>query len=813
VEAVARIGSYAVDLVAGRWVSSPGLDAIFGIDDGFDRSVAGWASLVHPDERGEMLSYFADDVVARGQAFDREYRIVRADTGEARWVHGRGRLEPDATGRPIRMVGTIADITDRRLAQEALVRSESRYATIFEGAIEAILIAERATLRFRYVNAAACTLLGWSREEFRGLTVRDIHPPAALPKILGDFEAHAAAGTSIAWSVPCVDRDGRLLLVDIRSSPAVVDGVPCVVGFFSDVTDLRRIERHNQRLASAVEHASDAMLIADLEGTIEYVNPAFERLSGYGSAEVIGQNPRILKSGRQSAAFYRMLWRRLTRGRIWSGTLFNRRKDGSLYEVEATISPIGGPDGANSGYIGIQRDVTAVRAAESALSAEFRERAQLATALARLQAGSVTGQTAGDICEELLALPGVDAAAIFDFPEPGRAVTLAAGGPDGLPVSAGRSLPPARGKYLFERATQGPWAESWRARPEDGPYGQAMAALGIKAIAYAPIRNGEGLLGVVAAGTRDEVYARHLIDHLPIVGEFAAAASALLSRGLESAHQSDRVRLRIERTLADVSFAPVFQPIFELASARPVGYEALTRFADGTPPHEMLTEARSVGLGADLEVACLTAALAAAGPVPSTCWLALNISPDVLIHARKLPALLGGAAREVVLEVTEHVEIGDYAAVRSAATALGPRIRLSVDDAGAGFASLRHVVELRPDFLKIDISLVRGVDRDPMRQAMIAGLAHFAARSGCEVIAEGIEKAAELRMLRELGIGLGQGFLLGRPEPFTAGAAGVGPVTRASRHRLRTDALPGALAGGQRGAKPLAGKPEPARAD
>ena len=123
VEAVARIGSYATDLLAGRWVSSPGLDAVFGIDLTFDRSVEGWASLVHPDDRAGMLAYFADDVVARGQPFDRQYRIVRPDTGEARWLHGRGRLVFDESGRPIRMLGTISDITDQRRAQDALVRS------------------------------------------------------------------------------------------------------------------------------------------------------------------------------------------------------------------------------------------------------------------------------------------------------------------------------------------------------------------------------------------------------------------------------------------------------------------------------------------------------------------------------------------------------------------------------------------------------------------------------------------------------------------------------------------------------------------
>ena len=885
IESVAGIGSYALDIGSGSWVSSPGLDAIFGIDAAYDRSVAGWGSLVHPDDREAMLAYFADEVVARGQAFDRQYRIVRPNTGGERWVQGRGRLELAGSGRPIRMLGTIADITDQRRAHEALARSELRYATIFEGTSEAILIADQATLRFRWVNAAATMLLGYTRDELVGLTVRDIHPPEALSTVLSQFDA-MRAGSGVARSVPCLRRDGRVVLAEIRSSPVEIDGVPCLVGFFSDVTEIHRLEAQDRKLAQALEQASeaivitgptgeleyanpaferlsglgrdalaggslemlessqsqavfeamwrtvsagsswrgdlihrrpggeervaevsispvrdaggamagyvaverdvtperalqaererlvaaveqtsDSVIIADLAGTIEYVNPAFERISGYRRDEAVGQNPRILKSGRQPAGFYRALWRRLTRGQSWTGPLVNRRKDGMLYEEEATISPIRGPDGEVSGYVAVKRDVTAERAAESALAAEFRERAQVAAALARLQPSPTAEETAADICGELLALPGVDIAAILDFSGPGRALTLAAGGPDGLPLSRGQPLPAARATYLYGRALQGPWAEAWRARQEDGVYGITLTELGLKAAAYAPIRNGEGLLGLVAAGTRDDTYARHMIEHLPAVGEFAATASALLSSRLEGRHRSDLVKGRIGRVLADRSFWPVFQPIVALASAEPVGYEALTRFADGTRPDQTIAEAHSVGLGRDLELATLAAALAASEVLSPDCWVSLNISPEVILHANELAGLLGGRSRRLVLEVTEHVEIDDYRAVRDAVTRLGPTVSLAVDDAGSGFASLRHVVELQPQFLKLDIGLVRHVDRDLTRQAMVAGLAQFAQRARCEVIAEGIEEQTELDMLRELGVSLGQGYLLGRPEP------------------------------------------------
>lgn len=646
-ESVARIGSYSLDIPTGRWVSSKGLDVIFRIDAAFDRSVEGWVSLVHPADREAMLAYYADEVVGRGRPFDRQYRIVRADTGEERWVHGRGVLELDRSGRLLRLLGTIADITDQRTAQEAqeaLTASELRYTAIFEGTGEAILIDEVATRRFRWVNPAACALLGYTRDELLELSVHDIHPTADLPAVLDQFHTTVSGRSTVARSVPCDRKDGTVRLADIRASQAVVDGVACNIGFFTDVTELR--------------------------------------------------------------------------------------------------------------------------AAESGLARAFRERAEVAAALARLQPGESTEETAAAICDELLGLPGIDAAMIVNFLDPERAAPLAVGGPDGLPMAPGQPLPAARARYLYERAAQGPWAEAWQPRPEDGAYGQMMAELGILAIAYAPIRNGDGLLGVVAVGTRDEAYARHLIDHLPAVGEFAAAAEALLRGQLERGHWDELVRERVRRALAKGGLGPVFQPIVALGSGTAIGYEALTRFADGTPPDRMIAEAHTVDLGLELEVACLAAALEAAEALPQDAWLGLNVSPGLILHSTELLGLLADRSRRFVLEVTEHAEIADYAAVREVVARLGSTVSLAVDDAGAGFASLRHVVELEPRFLKLDISLVRHVDRDLTRQAMIAGLGHFAGRAGCEVIAEGIEEKAELEMLRELGIGLGQGYLLGRPTPL-----------------------------------------------
>ncbi len=172
-----------------------------------------------------------------------------------------------------------------------------------------------------------------------------------------------------------------------------------------------------------------------------------------------------------------------------------------------------------------------------------------------------------------------------------------------------------------------------------------------------------------------------------------------------------------------------------------------------------------------METATLQAALAAAEALPRSAWLNLNASPELILAREPLRTLLRGSRRRLVLEVTEHTAIADYPAFRAAMAALGPKVELAVDDAGAGFASLRHILELRPAFVKLDRSLIAGLESDYARHAMIVGLAHFARATGFRLIAEGIETDQELAVLRALDIHLGQGFLLGRPLP-------VGDVSR-----------------------------------
>jgi PAS domain S-box-containing protein len=780
VESVARIGSYSMDVPSGRWVSSKGLDAIFGIDAAFDRSVEGWASLIHPADREAMVAYLIDEVLGRARPFDRQYRIVRADIGAERWVHGRGVLELEGSGRPVRMFGTIADVTDQREAQEALIASDLRYAAIFEGTAESILISDLATGRFRLVNSAACALLGYTRGELLELTVHDIHPMQDLPAVLNQFQALADGRITVARSLPCQRKDGTVLLIDIKGSAAVVDGVACNIGFFTDVTEVHRLDVQERKLAQAVDQTSEAILITGPTAEIEYANPAFERLSGLRRGDLVGGRTGRIGTP-QSAATFAAMWETLSAGGSWVGDLIHRRGDGTERVAEAAMSPVRDADGTVTGFVAIERDVTDERTLAQRSIQLARERALIAETIRGLRAGDTPEATAQAICRRVVTLTGVTAASLLLLGFDGHAWPIGLVVED-QPDPRLRRVPLQRSRHLRERAAEGPWIEPWVNQPGH-PYNQLFNDLGIHSIACAPVRHNGRLIGLLVADAKGSVEEVAVAEALPALVEFADLAGALIGRDVAERTEAGRGRDHIADVIARRAFGPVFQPIVELRhnaivgyeaitrfadSNAIVGYEALTRFTDGSDPEVLFAEAAAAGLGVELETVTLEAALAASQALPESAWLNLNASPDLIMAGEPLRTLLRGSRRRLVLEVTEHTAIADYPAFRAAIAALGLKVDLAVDDAGAGFSSLRHVLELHPAFVKLDRSLVAGIESDEARHAMVVGLNHFARATGCRLIAEGIETDSEFAVLRALDIPLGQGYLLGRPLPVDA---------------------------------------------
>ena len=233
-------------------------------------------------------------------------------------------------------------------------------------------------------------------------------------------------------------------------------------------------------------------------------------------------------------------------------------------------------------------------------------------------------------------------------------------------------------------------------------------------------------------------------------------------------------RARIRRVLEREDFDIVFQPIVALDSREVVGYEALSRFAAEPQrgPDEWFAEAHEVGLGPELELAAIRLACERSCDLPEGMFMAVNVSPVTAERPELLALLAGCQVHEVVLEVTEHAQVEDYRRFRVAIARVRELgARLAVDDAGAGFSSLRHILELDAELIKLDGSLTRSLEQDPRRRSLAAALIEFGRESGASVLAEHIESELQLIELRRLGVHYGQGFHLGRPEKLPAAAA------------------------------------------
>ena len=411
----------------------------------------------------------------------------------------------------------------------------------------------------------------------------------------------------------------------------------------------------------------------------------------------------------------------------------------------------------------LRRDVAWSVVLEERTAQIARQRALIADTLRGLRPGDTPEATAQAICRQVIRLSGVTAAEILIFELDGRAMPIGftlAGAPD-PPL---RRMPAERSEHLRSRAAEGPWIEPWI--PHRGhPYNEVLTGLGPHLMACAPVRSSNLLIGLLVIDAAESIDERALTESLPGLVEFADLAAALIGRDVAERTEANVAREHIQAIIANTAFESVFQPIVDLVKDAVIGYEGLTRFADGVNPEVRFAEAMAVGLGPELEAATLKASLAAAAALPKTASLNLNVSPALIMARQPLQQLVRGAGRPIVLEVTEHAQIADYEAFRASFATLRPKVELAVDDAGAGFASLRHILELRPAFVKLDRSLIAGLESDEARQAMIVGLRHFARSVGCRLIAEGIETEAELEVLRSLEIALAQGFLLGRPQP------------------------------------------------
>ena len=489
-----------------------------------------------------------DDPKAAGQVDGRLERLLKGEWLQVEVAHRKkdGTVFPVEVNaglvslgdRPV-ILGIDRDITVRKDIERCLKESEMRYRAIFEGSGEGILLADIATLQFRFANPAVCEFLGYSQQEMVRLSVGDIHPEKDLPWIMAEFKSQAEGEKILAPQIPCLRKDGTVVYADIRTGCIGIGGREYLVGFFADVTeqrgikaalaeqvsflqslidtlpnpifykdaqgrylgcnrafeqfmgldkksivgktvydiapkdladvyhkadatllasqkaqiyeadvryadgqrhevifnkaafyhsdgslgglvgamvdvtDLKRAVGEKTLLATAIEQTPEMIIITDLDTRIHYTNPAFERITGYSRKEALGQTPAILQSGAHSESFYQEIWEKLSGGKVWKGRITNRRKDGTLFEVEATILPVQQQDGRVTDYLAVERDI----------SQELVREKQLRQSQKMEAIGTLAGGIAHDFNNILSAIIGFTEISMHDLPPEAKSRT------------------------------------------------------------------------------------------------------------------------------------------------------------------------------------------------------------------------------------------------------------------------------------------------------------------------------------------------------------------------------------------------------
>ena len=261
---------------------------------------------------------------------------------------------------------------------------------------------------------------------------------------------------------------------------------------------------------------------------------------------------------------------------------------------------------------------------------------------------------------------------------------------------------------------------------------------------------------------------RSLTDRdLETMRAFAALAADQIERDL---HDDEARRERVQRVTALLDrdcLAIAYQPIHRLDTGAPVGVESLARFSDHDlrSPDHWFADAAAAGLGVELEMLAVRQAIAGMPYIPGGLYVAVNVSPATAMSDALAEVVAGARPGRLVVEVTEHASVTDLAGLEEALGGLRRNAKIAIDDVGAGYSGLRRILDLKPDILKLDMSLTRDVDRDPARAALAQAMVAFAEGISCKIVAEGIETDAEWAALAGLGVGYGQGWHFSRAMP------------------------------------------------
>jgi diguanylate cyclase (GGDEF)-like protein/PAS domain S-box-containing protein len=650
--------------------------------------------------------------------------------------------------------------------------------------------------------------LYWSDEIYRifGATTGDFEATyeAFLERVHPDDreKVKRSVADAISTKTPykCKHRviwpDGREFVVhELGEVTYDTDGKPLrMVGTVHDITELAHAEAELSKLSTVIEQSVNIVIITDFDGRIEYVNPVFERVTGYRLHEAIGQNPRMLSSGETTQETYRMMWSTIKSGGTWRGEVKNRKKDGSYYWAIAIISPVRNDAGAVTHFLGVQEDITEKRAVEERLRflasydeltgifnrVKFTEEMnmRLLGAVER-QTGIVVfhididqfrvvndtyGHATGDVLIKRVA--EVLKAAFVNIGEEtgkkaGEMAVIARMGADefGVIFETAGDADGAREAEYVRKAIEGCCADELDVRitvsvglarfPQDGLTSKELLTKADAALFRAK------LLG----GNRVHAYS-------PEDGDLEQMKARLKGRE------------RIQKAIDNDLFAPWFQPILDLKTGKVCHYESLARLhEDGKvlTPGAFIDVAERFGMIGYIDRIIMLKAMmkqAESRRTHGEISFSMNLSgkdlcDDTLLDYIKHTIERTGASPEhIIFEITETAAIGEIGRAKKFISALKEfGCKFSLDDFGVGFTSFVYLKELKVDYIKIDGYFIKNLDKNPEDQIFVKAIAGVAKGLGIKTVAEFVETKEAFDLLKSYDIDYLQGYFIGKPAP------------------------------------------------
>ncbi len=693
------------------------------------------------------------------------------------------------------------DITQQRLDRAQLDLLAA--CMIHTNDVVIITQAEPITLpgpRIVYVNDAFIKMTGYTREEAIGNTPRMLQGPKSDLVVMQGIHDALKKWESVRVEMINYAKDGREFWVELDITP-IADSSGWYTHWISiqrDITERKTADNRIRKLSLAVEQSLESVVVTDLQGTIEYVNKTFVRNTGYCLEEAIGKNPRMLQSGKTPAETYRSLWTALRRGQPWKGEFINRRKDGSEYTAQSSISPICDDAGKVAHYVASQEDVTKKRATELRILhlAYFDDLTNLPNRrllIDRLQAAlaacaqgghfgalfyidldnfkTVNDTLGHDLGDQLLQQV---AARLSEAVTPADTVATAGGDdffillPDlGTDIQQAETLLKALGDWLLA-SFQTPFLVG-HTQCRTSP------SIGVTLFGHPQDTVEELLKHVDLAMYEAKGAGRNTLRFFDAQVQAAVVAEAALEADLRMALERGEFRLHYQIQVDEAS--------------TPIGAEALVRWQHPQrgllAPGAFIGTAEKTGLivpmGAwVLEAACAQLAVWATQPEIRTFTLAVNVSakqfrqPDFVDQCLDIFARTGVDPNRLKLEPTEsllHEDVEDTIAKMTTLRAHG--VRFALDDFGTGYSSLTYLRRLPLDQLKIDQSFVQDIPDEPNACVIVRTIIVLGQSLGLAVIAEGVETEEQRRFLADNGCRLYQGYFFGRPVAIDAFEASV----------------------------------------